>query len=243
MRDLRIHLTIKTGLALLIWVAFSGCTTMPVATIRFEAFVGGEPLEFGKNYPSPNGDGTYMISDFKFYVSNIKLLSDDGSEVFVEEDSYHLVKFQNNSNIYSITLDSVSLASYDKISLSIGIDEEANLSSHIAGDLLPTNQMAWNWTSGYKFILLEGRYTPETSDKMIPLIYHIGFSENRRDLEFEITGSNEVRFAVEINELFENPSLIDFHTYPEILFNETQAAMMAANYGNSFITLNHFAIR
>jgi len=122
--------------------------------------------------------------------------------------------------------------------LSIGIDEGVNLSSNIAGDLQPTNQMAWNWTSGYKFLLLEGRYTPETSNRMIPLVYHIGFSENRKDLEFEIPPSNEIRFAVEINELFKDPSPIDFHSYPEILFNEEQAAMVAENYGHSFVTVD-----
>ena len=217
--------------------AIASCAPVEEGThISFEAYVDEEPLVFGKQYPSPNGDGTYMIIDFKFYVSNLKLLNNNDSTNYLEEDSYHLVKFQKD-HIYSLELNNINPASYNKMSLSVGIDEEANLGTLISGDLDPTNQMAWNWTAGYKFLLLEGKYMPETSDKIIPLIYHIGFSENRRDLTFDLDPSNDIRLRIDINELFQNPSIIDFNQNPEVLFNKADANTVAENYGKSFIVI------
>lgn len=217
---------------------FAGCASNKDVTITFEAFIGGEPLEYGKNHPSPNGDGTYAINDFKLYISNIKLISDNGdADNYTETDSYHLLKFQG-TNDFSFTLNNIPAVSYNSIRLSIGIDEAANLSIDNPGDLDPTNQMAWNWTAGYKFLLLEGMYTPETTANPVPLIFHIGFSENTKELQFELSGANNIRFAIEINELFKNPNPVDFHEYSTILFNKTHASMISLNYADSFITLD-----
>jgi len=117
------------------------------------------------------------------------------------------------------------------------VDEEANFSKGYPGDLDPTNQMAWNWTQGYKFLLFEGLYTPESSDQQVPLVFHIGFSENKKDLKFEFDSSNNIQFALEIDELFKNPVVIDFHTYPRILFNQAHASMISQNYANAFIRI------
>ena len=97
--------------------------------------------------------------------------------------------------------------------------------------------MAWNWTSGYKFLLFEGLYSPESSDNVIPIIFHIGFSENQKELEFDITSKDEIQFNIEITELFKNPNHIDFNKLPKVLFNKEHSALIASNYFNSFIKL------
>ena len=155
---------------------------------------------------------------------------------YIEKDSYHLLKFQTG-NSHAIIHNNMSLEPYDKIKLSIGIDEEANLSTKPIGDLSPTNQMAWNWTAGYKFLLLEGLYSPENSENEIPIVFHIGFSENKRDLVFDITSKDEIQFNIEITELFKNPNNIDFNNLPKVLFNREHSALIASNYFNSFIKL------
>lgn len=233
---MQIRLSGRTLLCIVLILTIGSCVREEPARISLSAFVGGEPLEFGKEYPSPNGDGTFSITDFKFFLTNVKLMSGDG-ELYREPDSYHLVKFDNDNTCF-ISLDSIDLSSYDKVEMSIGIDEEANLSTRIAGDLDPTGQMAWNWTAGYKFVLLEGLYRPESSNRSVPLVFHIGFSENRKDLEFPTNSSGQISLAVEINELFTSPNPIDFHKKSEILFNETDAAMLAENYGEGFLSLD-----
>lgn len=236
MKSIRIHSLISGTLIVAVGSLLTACSKESTTVISFEVLVTGEPLEFGKPYPSPNGDGTYVINDFKLYVSNIQLISNSGSTDFIETDSYHLLKFQEG-NQFSFSLPIVPSGVYQKIKISIGVDEEGNFSKGYPGDLDPTNQMAWNWTQGYKFLLFEGLYSPESIDQKIPLVYHLGFSENKKDLEFALDSSSEIQFAIEIDELFNNPQLIDFHIYPRILFNKTHSALMSQNYANSFIRL------
>ena len=59
-------------LAIALFSLFIGCASKHNVTLTFDVYVGAEPLEFGKSYHSPNGDGTYSINDFKLYVSNVR---------------------------------------------------------------------------------------------------------------------------------------------------------------------------
>ncbi len=237
MKNMRIRFQIKNIYFIIVIIFLSSCTSEKNVSINFDVYVNGEELEYGKNYASPNEDGTFTITDFKLYISNLQFISNKNPETnFLEKDSYHLLKF-HSSNSYSFSLENISLESYDKIRISVGIDEEANLSIKNPGDLDPTNQMAWNWTSGYKFLLVEGLYSPENSENEIPIVFHIGFSENTKDLEFDISNKDKIQFIIEINELFKNPNNVDFNKLPKVLFNKEHSALIASNYAESFIKL------
>ena len=234
---MQIPFPIKYIDCVIILMLLCSCTSEKTLTVNFNTYVNGEELEYGKKYASPNGDGTFAIYDFKLYVSNLQLISNANPEKdYLEKESYHLLKFHTSNN-YSFVLNNISLESYDKIGISIGIDEEANLSIKNPGDLDPTNQMAWNWTSGYKFLLFEGLYSPESSENDIPIVFHIGFSENKKDLVFDLTSKDEIQFDIEITELFKNPNNIDFNEFPKVLFNKEHSALISSNYFNSFIKL------
>jgi len=237
MKNMQIHSSIKNNSFIIILILLCSCTSEKNVTINFNTYVNGVELEYGKKYASPNGDGTFAIYDFKLYISNLQFISNENPENnYIEKDSYHLLMFQTK-NSYSLILNNISLEPYDKIRISIGIDEEANLSIKNPGDLDPTNQMAWNWTSGYKFLLLEGLYSPESSENEIPIVFHIGFSENKKDLEFDLISKDEIQFVIEINELFKNPNNINFNELPRVLFNKEHSALIASNYLYSFIKL------
>jgi len=213
-----------------------GCKSETTVPLNFEIQIGGVPLEFGKSYPVPNDSGTYSISDFKLYLTNFQLLNNESGKNYIEEDSYHLLRIQDSSQ-YSFVLNNVPDIPYHQIKLSIGIEEKANLSINNVGDLDPTNQMAWNWDVGYKFLLLEGLYSSKNSQKPIPLIFHVGYSENKRDYQFEISSLDNIKFIIEINELFRNPNNIDFNQISSILFNKEHSSMLSENYLNSFIRI------
>jgi hypothetical protein len=237
MKNMQIRFPIKNIKFIMILILLSSCSSEKNVTINFDAYVNGEELEYGKKYASPNGDGTFSINDFKLYVSNLQFISNENPDKnYIEKDSYHLLRFQAK-NSYSFILNNISLEPYDKIKISIGIDEKSNLSINRRGDLDPTNQMAWNWTSGYKFLLFEGLYSPESSDNVIPIVFHIGFSVNKKDLEFDISTKEEIQFVIDINELFKTPNNIDFNKLPKVLFNKEHAALLASNYADSFIKL------
>jgi hypothetical protein len=204
-------------------------------TLEFVPVVDGSPLLFNEfAYANPGGTGVYSVHDFKFYLSNVKLHGND--EIFAETDSYHLVRFDNLDGSFRIVLTDVPLRTLDSISFSIGLDAEANSSIRPMGDLDANGQMAWNWEVGYKFVLLEARFKDGADVK--PLVYHIGFDENRRDFEFApagnyaMTDEGPIRFVVDIMKIFDSTTKIDIAEIDTVKFDEVDARLIADNYQN-----------
>ncbi|MEM9454959.1 MAG: MbnP family protein [Myxococcota bacterium] len=206
---------------------------------RFHALVGGLGLRMdGTRYANPSGPGHLEIRDFKVYLSNVALGKGTSSDAFDEEDSYHLARFSRRSNTYEFELSGVPPGQYDTVNLSVGVDPSANQRLDHMGDLDPNNQMAWNWMTGYKFLVLEGTYHPEDESSTVPIVYHVGLSENYKEISFALPEMLEVRdgtasvlnFDVELNELFHNPNPINVARKPSIKFDPTDASRMASNY-------------
>ena len=210
--------------------------------LRFLAQVDGQPLRLGaQRYTSPTGSGEFVVEDFKMYISNVVLKNSENGKAHVEEDSYHLVRFESQTNHFDFVLAGVDVKEYDSIEFAIGVDPERNLSIESLGDLNPNNQMAWNWDVGYKFMLLEGTFYPQKGVTPIPLVYHVGFSENYKELSFDLNEGGRsseagrittLTFAIEVMEMFRNPRDIDFNVLPSIKFDENEAKMFADNYAD-----------
>ena len=202
-------------------------------SLRFEAVMGAEQLEFNAPiYANPGGDGQFRISSFQFYLSNIQLVGTGGT--YTVPDSYHLARFDNPSANYELALEGIPRDSYSRIILSIGIDEKANKSIVPVGDLDPNNRMAWNWEVGYKFLLFEGVLL--NGDRIQPLVYHVGFSENRKVLAFDLPdpvtpgSANAIAFSVNVMALFNGRNRIDMNALPSVKFDRDDARLLADNY-------------
>jgi hypothetical protein len=207
--------------------------------LRFHASVGGEALVFHEHvYANPGGRGMFSVRDFQMYLSNIQLVSDAGT--YSVPDSYHLARFDNASNTYEILIDAVPRRSYSSVILSIGVDQEANESIAPVGDLDPNGRMAWNWEVGYKFVLLEGSLLVD--GELRPLVYHVGFSENRKTMRFDLPDPALVwspvglELRVDLLALFAGNRTIDMEALSNVKFDRADAALLADNYA-SMITL------
>lgn len=204
-------------------------------TLLFEAKVDGKELVLGDyHYANPGGPGTFKINDFRFYLSDIQL-SGDGV-TWTEADSYHLVRFDNDSRSFQITLTDVPLERVETVAFAIGIDETANTSLRMVGDLDPNNRMAWNWSVGYKFVLLEGALKTDADDPVVPLVYHVGFSENRRENIFSfpspvsIEEDTKIGFEVDPIKLLSGTSNLDVSKLSSVKFDKADAALLADNF-------------
>ena len=190
-----------------------------------------------------NFGNNFIIEKFQAYLSNMKLQV-SGVTSYTEPDSYHLVTAERGVETYSFILKNVPVGTYSSLNFGLGVDEEANLSIDNTGDLDPTNQMAWNWNIGYKFVLLEGRHTDQDGND-IGLIYHIGFSENYlpHTLEFpnflEVTSmGGEIEFTIEASELFKNPHEVNMLEMNTVKFDKEQVTIIVDNYKNGFIKMD-----
>jgi len=208
-------------------------------TLEFVPIVGDRAFELNQfAYSNPGGPGTFSIHDIKFYLSNLQLHGDGKS--YIERDSYHLVRFDDAAGSFIITLNDVPLRTIDKIDVSIGVDADANGSIWPVGDLDANGQMAWNWEIGYKFVLFEGQI--KIDDVTLPLVYHVGFDENRRDLSFapptaiSLNDETSITFVVDVMKLFAGDIVVDMAELNTVKFDKPDARALAANYENMIDT-------
>lgn len=211
--------------------------TQAVGTVRLvlKAETNGKAIVFNEfAYDNPGGTGRFRIQNFRFFVTNIKLKN--GETTFAEPESYHLARFDNPQKSYVIDIPNVPLNGYEKIEFSIGVDTEANGSIKTHGDLDPNSRMAWNWQVGYKFVLFEG--TLSLGNEIAPLVYHIGFNENRREVTFDLPDQigkfevSEVSLIVDVMTLFSGATLVNMKELQTVKFDHVDARMLANNYQN-----------
>ncbi len=204
--------------------------------IQVQHLANGRTLERDSPNTSPTG-ATYTVQKLRFYLSNVKLISQDGRTVYAEPDSYHLITLDGKD---SFVLDKVPAGLYTKMEFGIGVDEARNHSIDQFGDLDPSNDMVWDWNTGYKFLLLEGLYT--TSSKSGGLVFHVGEDSNYQVFTLDLLQPLDLRqkavgrivLSTEVNELFQNPHRIDFDELNSAMFGEN-ARKIVENYSNGFI--------
>ncbi|MCP4522088.1 MAG: hypothetical protein GY827_10425 [Cytophagales bacterium] len=226
-------------IALVSIFALTSCTEEDVVTdgtvvLKISNVADDAPLVLDKNYTNANGD-QFSIENIKYYLSNVTLTNEDGTTYEVP-DSYHLI--DNISE--DITLTDIPLGTYTDISFSIGVDAVANSSTAQPGDLDPSNEMAWNWDTGYKFFLLEGRYISK-SDEEGTFTFHIGKNANYKTLKFtktitiEENSTIEYNFEGDVQAVFSGPNTINLET-TNSAHGET-GGDIADNYASNFFTL------
>ena len=232
--------SVASGLMLIGLAIYLYQTMLPgTIKLRFDAVMGAEPLVFNDaRYPNPGGAGLFRVRAFQLYLSNIVLHGEEKD--YRLPDSYHLARFDNSTTSYQIDLANIPQDLYSGVTFSIGIDETANGSIMSVGDLDPNSRMAWNWEVGYKFLLFEGVLID--GDTRRPLVYHVGFNENRRALRFDLPqevapdSSDALLFTVDVMALFRGKSTIDMAALPTVKFDRDDASLLAGNY-ESMISL------
>ena len=183
----------------------------------------------------------YQIEKLKYYISGIELSHTQSGQTYAVPNSYHLISGNGPQGLHTVQLPEVPAGSYNTISFNIGIDPVKNTSLDNTGDLNPSNEMAWNWDTGYKFLLLEGDYFPEGQTETIPLIYHVGTNANYKRVSLPLMNANQaptafgsapkatISMLFDIASVFKQPNVINFDEN-STLMNEPGAALIGENY-------------
>lgn len=127
------------------------------------------PFELNKEYIHGKTNDALTFSMFRYYVSNIQLVNEDGS-VWKEDDSYHIVNVaQPNSLVLNLT--DVPAGTYKELRYTMGVDAARNTSGAQEGALAPSNGMFWSWSTGYIFLKAEGT-SPQAAGNNF--MFHLG---------------------------------------------------------------------
>lgn len=170
--------------------------------LQFAHFVGSVPLQLQEtgstnyNFMSAAG-GAYNLNMFGYYVSEVKLEGPNGesfaypmnvSPNAAEVTGYYHVK-QSEPNSQFITLNEIPAGTYDRISYTIGIQEEGVQEGAAGGVLDPASgAWFWNWNAGYIAFAVEG--TAENSGQ--PGVVGDGFSIPEKNFALHVGGWKEV---------------------------------------------------
>lgn len=237
----------RVFVSLMLFLLLISCREEETATtslqLEFHHQAGTKSFEYGRLYETAAGN-SFSLRTWRTYISKIKLVKADGSMYEVPE-SYHLIE-PLAEGAYSLLLDNIPQGEYESINFFIGVADEANLSEETVGDLDPSNNMAWNWTVGYKFIRMDGEFT-DVSGNRRGVVVHIGTETNLKLQEFKFLSplkltseSEQLHFAVDLLEAFKNPHRIDFEVENDFQFN-AEANLIGENYAAGYIrlTVNH----
>lgn len=233
-------------MAILILLLFSCTKKENIASanlkLNFANLMNNSPLALQTTRYANAAGNSFVIDKFRYYITNIKLKNFQTGQTFSESDSYHLLERKANTHIDEIMVKNVSVGQYDQITFAVGIDRARNLSTDQVGDLDPSNDMAWDWKTGYKFLLLEGSSFSQTGERR-GMIIHVGSDENYRtinlktnqlqNISIENGKSTTININVEISKLFDAPNVIDVEKNRTIMFGGI-SGQVADNYVSMF---------
>jgi uncharacterized repeat protein (TIGR04052 family) len=170
-------------------LALAACSTAPSTpktaqvSLNFAAQINGQPFACGQRY---DGVGTTRSSitpsDFRMYVSEVKLLRKDGSAVPVQlaqdgiwqHQNVALIDFENGTGpcrngttaTNTAVRGQVPAGDYVGVELTVGVPFAQNHQDPtVAPAPLNSTAMFWNWQGGYKFIKFDTTSSGISTDK------------------------------------------------------------------------------
>ncbi|QHT67089.1 hypothetical protein GXP67_10730 [Rhodocytophaga rosea] len=219
-------------------------------TLQFNPVVDGQDLVLDDQEFTNSAGNKYKVEKLKYYVSKLKLTRSDGSIVEFP-DGYFLIEETSLSNRREISLENVPAGNYSSFSFAIGVDSARNFSTEMVGDLNPNNDMAWNWVSGYKFFMLEGKFTT-AANATDAMVFHIGGNRSYRTIglstsstgglaaiQIKANSNTIIELNADINKLFNATTTIDLNTINAIMQPGEEADKIANNYATGMFTLKN----
>ncbi|MBS1647176.1 MAG: hypothetical protein JST67_07540 [Bacteroidetes bacterium] len=212
--------------------------------IHFNHYAGNAPFSLGNTYHNALGQ-PFTVSNFKYYISNVRLQKNDGT-FFSCTESFLIDEREEESK--RINIHNVPDGTYTAVEFIIGVDSAHNCNGLQAGALDPVNGMFWAWNTGYIFMKIEGLYFSNTNQQK-KIEYHIGGykapnnSIRKVHLDFKgaraalYSGSAAVFLKADVLQIFTQPKNIDFLLMPSVteLHNAT---LVADNYADMFSYLD-----
>lgn len=233
-----------------LWACDSNVDPLPTSasvTFNFTHLINGEEFDLENSMMElPTGE-VFTPNKFKYYISNITFTNTSNQETYTLEDGYYLID-QAGQKSFSFV---IPTAAYDQLSFYVGVDQERNLSIDQVGDLDPSNDMVWNWNTGYKFLVLEGEWQYGESVRE-GLIIHIGnndpastvnfreitFDLNQAAIDLERNSEVNLDFEAELSALFDAPNEIVIHELENTsIMGGEWAIKVAENYQEGMFTL------
>ncbi|MBL8180391.1 MAG: metallo-mystery pair system four-Cys motif protein [Blastocatellia bacterium] len=212
---------------LLSGIAFSQAR-QPI-TINLAAAVDGKRFNCSETYTGIGTTGSTMtVSDFRFYVQDVRLVDKKGKETSVslandgkfQSDRVALIDFEDGTgpckngtaDLNTSIRGSVPKGKYVGLKFRIGVPQDLNhLDPSKASAPLNVTRMMWSWQSGYKF----ARIDTKTTGRPNGYVLHLGSSDCKTDAATNVTTcghANRPEFSFAKFDLAKDVATIDLRS-------------------------------
>lgn len=213
--------------------------------VYFQNKMGSMDLMYGHSHDL-DGNRAYQISTLQYYISNVRLTKDDGTDYAIDG----IYEISKGSDIVELDLENIPAGHYHGVKFYVGVDSTTNHSDPTTYDassaLAPQSpSMHWNWNSGYIFMILEGEVdtTADASGTAnTEFVMHLGMDNFLSDIaltsHFEVssTAHPAVTINMDAEELIGGS--IDFTSADDLsthtMNNMPLANKLKANIANAF---------
>jgi hypothetical protein len=185
--------------------------TQANVAINFINQAGGVNITEGPlNYTNSAGN-LYSVDLLKYYVTNVVLIKDDGSEFKL--NNYDLIN-AFDANYSKVNAVNVPNGTYTSMKFYLGVDPSRNHSGAQDGDLDPKNNMIWTWSTGYIFFKHEGFYKDLSGTNTV-IQFHLGtdaaLSTVQIPISLSVAGENKtMNIVFDLNKMYNSP-MLDFN--------------------------------
>lgn len=187
----------------------------------FLARVGGQAFDKDVMFQNILGQ-RYTVEVFRMYVSDLTLIREDGTDTLIAETLLldfaedEIKKTEHGEGLFEQFI--VPTGNYSGVRFGIGVPESRNgldPTDYPSDHPLSVSQGGhWSWTTGYKFIQMDGRIDSSASGTGpldLGIAYHTGTNDLYRTISytdtehaFEVKNETETQFELEldINRMF-----------------------------------------
>jgi hypothetical protein len=200
--------------------------------ITFEPTFLSKELNLNQYYVTNQHD-SILITTFKFYISNIELISEN-KIIWKVNPGFYLLDLEDTNSFKIKSLMPQNLK-FDRISFDLGIDSLTNVSGALGGSLDPTKGMYWTWQSGYINLKLEGNFKPSSAEDN-EFVFHLGGYQSPfpaiQTISFQTKRGETYQIVVDLNNWI---SEIDFQQTKSIMSPRKEAMEMATKATKMFV--------
>jgi hypothetical protein len=200
--------------------------------INFEPTFLSKELNLNQYYVTNQHD-SILFTTFKFYISNIELISEN-KIIWKVNPGFYLLDLEDTNSFKIKSLMPQNLE-FNQISFDLGIDSLTNVSGAIGGALDPTKGMYWTWQSGYINLKLEGNFN-SSSDEDNEFVFHLGGYQSPfaaiQKISFQTKRGETYQIGVDLNNWI---SEIDFQQTKSIMSPRKEAMEMATKATKMFV--------
>ncbi|MGJ8673525.1 MbnP family protein [Rubritalea sp.] len=185
---------------------------------------------------------TYSITRLSYLLSQFSLQKEDGSWLELSDQFAYIDVSKRRT---SFSLSEIPSGDYKALRFSVGVPKEQNHAdpAQLSAEhpLNPNiNQLHWDWTGGYIFMAIEGKYrTPDQS--LSGFVYHLANDANLSSVQlasrFQIKNNTGITLQMDAAKLFSQPRSLSFvsdgastHSHP----GDSISSALIANLQSAF---------